>query len=156
MITVGFHKSTPFTKKMETCMRPIMRRDLSPPHETGSICLCTLTLDEKWIPAICTFAHATTRSQVHAITNSVYCSLYASHFQLCLQFIHVHVALKSKRFGSCLWCMSVCTLSSLTKPYTVLSYFGKRKQVTKVTFCVIEQNASVISTDVNGISWCLT
>ena len=36
-----------------------------------------------------------------------------------------------------------------------LPYFGKRKQVTKVTFLVKEQNVSVISTDVNGIS-CLT
>ena len=33
-----------------------------------------------------------------------------------------------------------------------LSYFGKRKQVTKVKFLVKEQNVSVISTDVNGIS----
>ena len=38
----------------------------------------------------------------------------------------------------------------------MLPYFGKRKQVTKVTFLVKEQNVSVISTDVNGISWCLT
>ena len=35
------------------------------------------------------------------------------------------------------------------------AYFGKRKQVTKVTFLVKEQNVSVIYTDVNGISWCL-
>ena len=34
----------------------------------------------------------------------------------------------------------------------ILPYFGKRKQVTKVTFLVKEQNVSVISTDVNGIS----
>ena len=34
----------------------------------------------------------------------------------------------------------------------VLPYFGKRKQVTKVTFLVKEQNVSVICTDVNGIS----
>ena len=34
----------------------------------------------------------------------------------------------------------------------MLVYFGKRKQVTKVTFLVKEQNVSVISTDVNGIS----
>ena len=33
-----------------------------------------------------------------------------------------------------------------------LPYFGKRKQVTNVTFLVKEQNVSVISTDVNGIS----
>ena len=33
-----------------------------------------------------------------------------------------------------------------------LPYFGLRKQVTKVTFLVKEQNMSVISTDVNGIS----
>ena len=30
---------------------------------------------------------------------------------------------------------------------TILPYFGKRKQVTKVTFLVKEQNVSVISTD---------
>ena len=35
---------------------------------------------------------------------------------------------------------------------TILPYFGKRKQVTKVTFLVKEQNVSVIYTDVNGIS----
>ena len=34
----------------------------------------------------------------------------------------------------------------------VLPYFGKRKQVTKVTFLVKEQNVSVISTDIDGIS----
>ena len=34
----------------------------------------------------------------------------------------------------------------------MLPYFDKRKQVTKVTFLVKEQNVSVISTDVNGIS----
>ena len=34
----------------------------------------------------------------------------------------------------------------------LLPYFGKRKQVTKVTFLVKEQNVSVISTDVNAIS----
>ena len=39
---------------------------------------------------------------------------------------------------------------------SILPYFGKRKQVTKVTFLVKEQNMSVISTDINGISWCLT
>ena len=39
---------------------------------------------------------------------------------------------------------------------TTLPYSGKRKQVTKVTFLVKEQTVSVISTDVNGISWCLT
>ena len=33
-----------------------------------------------------------------------------------------------------------------------LPYFGKRKQVTKVMFLVKEQNMSVISSDVNGIS----
>ena len=38
----------------------------------------------------------------------------------------------------------------------ILPYFGKRKQVTKVTFHVQEQNVSVISTDINGISGCLT
>ena len=38
----------------------------------------------------------------------------------------------------------------------ILPYFGNRKQVTKVTFLVKEQNVSVISTDVNGTSWCLT
>ena len=38
----------------------------------------------------------------------------------------------------------------------MLPYFGKRKQVTKVTFLVKEQNVSIITTDVNGISWCLT
>ena len=34
----------------------------------------------------------------------------------------------------------------------MLPYFGKRKQVTKVKFIVKEQNVSVISTDVDGIS----
>ena len=34
---------------------------------------------------------------------------------------------------------------------SILSYFGKRKQVTKVTFLVKEQNVSVISTDGNWI-----
>ena len=38
-----------------------------------------------------------------------------------------------------------CTVTDLTQ-------FGKRKQVTKVTFLVKEQNVSVIYTDVNGIS----
>ena len=33
-----------------------------------------------------------------------------------------------------------------------LPYSGKRKQVKKVKFLVKEQNVSVISTDVNGIS----
>ena len=42
------------------------------------------------------------------------------------------------------------------RSWTKLPYFGKRKQVTKVTFLVKEQNVFVISTDVNGISWCLT
>ena len=37
--------------------------------------------------------------------------------------------------------------------YTAL--ICKRKQVTKVTFLVKEQNVSVIYTDVNGISGCL-
>ena len=35
---------------------------------------------------------------------------------------------------------------------STLPYFGKRKQVTQVTFLVKEQNVSIISTDVNGIS----
>ena len=35
--------------------------------------------------------------------------------------------------------------------WSILPYSGKRKQVTKVTFLVKEQNKSVISTDVNGI-----
>ena len=34
---------------------------------------------------------------------------------------------------------------------SILPYFGKMKQVTKVTFLVKEQNVSVISTDVSGI-----
>ena len=39
----------------------------------------------------------------------------------------------------------------------ILPYFGKRKQVTKVTFLVKEHiNVSVTSIDNNGISWCLT
>ena len=38
----------------------------------------------------------------------------------------------------------------------MMPYFGKREQVTKVTFLVKEQNVSVISTDINKISWCLT
>ena len=40
-----------------------------------------------------------------------------------------------------------------------LSYFGKRNQVTKVTFLVKEHSVSDISpdmSDVNGISWCLS
>ena len=36
-------------------------------------------------------------------------------------------------------------------PLTILPYFGKKKQVTKVIFLVKEQNVSAISTDVNGI-----
>ena len=40
------------------------------------------------------------------------------------------------------------------KYMTILPFFDKRKQVTKVPFLVKEQNVSVISTDVNGISWC--
>ena len=36
-----------------------------------------------------------------------------------------------------------------------LPYFGKRNQVTKVTFLLLQQNVSVISTDINRIS-CLT
>ena len=47
-----------------------------------------------------------------------------------------------------------CTLCN--NELTMLPYFGKRKQVTKVKFLVKEPNVSVISTDVNGISWCLT
>ena len=35
---------------------------------------------------------------------------------------------------------------------TILPYFGKRKQVTKVKFLEKEQIVSDISTDVNGIS----
>ena len=35
---------------------------------------------------------------------------------------------------------------------TTQPYFGKRKQVTKVKFLVKEQNVSVISIDVTGIS----
>ena len=38
-----------------------------------------------------------------------------------------------------------------TSGSAILPYFGKRKQVTKVTFRVKEQNVSVISTDVNEI-----
>ena len=38
--------------------------------------------------------------------------------------------------------------------YSILPYFGKRKQV-KVKFLVKEHNVAVISTDVNGIL-CLT
>ena len=38
----------------------------------------------------------------------------------------------------------------------ILPYFVKRKQVTKVTFLVKEQNVSVISIYANGISSCLT
>ena len=38
----------------------------------------------------------------------------------------------------------------------ILPYFGKRKQVTTVKFLVKEQNVSVISTNVNGISCRLT
>ena len=36
--------------------------------------------------------------------------------------------------------------------HTMLPFFGKKKQVTKVTFLVKEQSVSVIFTDVNGIS----
>ena len=39
---------------------------------------------------------------------------------------------------------------SKQKTIRILPYFGKRKQVTKVTFLVKEQNVSVISTDVNA------
>ena len=35
---------------------------------------------------------------------------------------------------------------------SVLPYLGKMKQLTKVTFHVKEQNVSVISTDIDGIS----
>ena len=41
---------------------------------------------------------------------------------------------------------------SEVKMMTILPYFGKRKQVTKVKFLVEEPNMSVISTGVNGIS----
>ena len=34
----------------------------------------------------------------------------------------------------------------------MLTHFGKRKHVTKVIFLVKEQNVSLVSTDVNGIS----
>ena len=37
-------------------------------------------------------------------------------------------------------------------PLLPLGYFGKRKQVTKVTFLVKEQNVSVTPTEINGIS----
>ena len=48
------------------------------------------------------------------------------------------------------------TVQTHLKPLKlILPYFGKRKQVTKVTFLVKEQNVSVIYTDVNGISECL-
>ena len=40
--------------------------------------------------------------------------------------------------------------------HPILPYFGKRKQVTKVKFLVKEKNVPVISTDINGISSCLT
>ena len=42
--------------------------------------------------------------------------------------------------------------SQLVTIFTILPYFSKRKQVTKVIFLVKEQNVSVISTDINGIS----
>ena len=46
--------------------------------------------------------------------------------------------------------------SEFSHPWnTILPYFGKRKQVTKVTFLVKEQNVSVICSNVNRIS-CLT
>ena len=43
-------------------------------------------------------------------------------------------------------------LLQYVKEISILPYFGKRKQVTKVTFLVKEQNVCVICTDVNGIS----
>ena len=57
------------------------------------------------------------------------------------------------------WRDTKCILMNdtlLTTYPGILPYFGKRKQVTKVKFLVKEQNVFVISTDVNGISWCLT
>ena len=70
----------------------------------------------------------------------------------------------SKRTKSCLYrkCREIRKRarsshknSSAHGPTCILPYFGKRKQVTKVTFLVKEENVSVISTDINGIS-CLT
>ena len=40
-----------------------------------------------------------------------------------------------------------------TRGCTILPYFGNRKQVIEVKFLVNEQNVSVISIDVKGISW---
>ena len=48
------------------------------------------------------------------------------------------------------FCLHCKFLGEDCKPFCL--YFGKRKQVTKVTYLVKEQNVSVISTDVNGIS----
>ena len=57
--------------------------------------------------------------------------------------------------------MQVYYLSTQTPPTSsprvdpgsiILPYFGKRKQVTQMTFLAKEQNVSVISTDVNGIA----
>ena len=52
--------------------------------------------------------------------------------------------------GTCMQCLFGGMCATFIMPY-----FGKRKQVTKVTFCVQDQNVSVISTDINGISWVL-
>ena len=39
-----------------------------------------------------------------------------------------------------------------SRPTVEVPYFGKRKQVPKLKFLVKEQNVSVMSTDINGIS----
>ena len=45
--------------------------------------------------------------------------------------------------------MRLIELNAQSKGCSTLPYFGKREQLTKVTFLVKEQNVSVISTDVN-------
>ena len=69
----------------------------------------------------------------------------------CPRYIHNFY---QKLWNSEFFHSSFCCIELTTEP--ILPYFGKRKQVTKVKFLVKEQNVSVIYTDVNGISWCLT
>ena len=61
--------------------------------------------------------------------------------------------------NSCMhiWSIQFCPIKWKQKQdgIKILPNFDKRNQVTKVTFLVKEQNVSVISIDVNGISWCL-
>ena len=75
---------------------------------------------------------------------------------------HTFIVITATTTNTTWWTHPRCTMPPMPRQVITawgnmydhnLPYFGKRKQVTKVTF---GQNVSVISIDTNGISWCLT